>query len=268
MLGFGALITIAATAFPGCRPEKRQDAAKIPAEKYRLSTRRLLAAIRNSMLDMTGMMKGSEPHDSPAAETAPARAKRGRSFLSILIWSAAGGLIAALIAGFVVYLNEIPSAQSRTTRTADGIVVLTGAAQRVNDAIELLAKKRGQRLLVSGVNPAITNDELKKQIPDFARLSECCIDLGHEAQNTLGNAVETAAWAKRHNFKTLLVVTSAWHMPRALVELERETDRIELIPYPVVTERMREQSWWTSPQVVRLLVFEYLKYLAALVRMA
>lgn len=219
------------------------------------------------MLDMNRMMRGTEPHSPPLGESAPALARRGRSFLSILLWSIAGGMAAALIAGFVVYLSEI-TAHGRTTRKADGIVVLTGAAQRMTDAIELLSEKRGQRLLVSGVNPAITNEELKKQIPDFARLSECCIDLGHEAQNTFGNAVETAAWAKKHGFKSLLVVTSAWHMPRALVDLERETDGIELIPYPVVTERMREQSWWTSPQVARLLVFEYLKYLAALVRAA
>lgn len=217
------------------------------------------------MLDMDGMTRGNDP-EMPPKDGAPVRTRRRRSFLSILIWSAGGGLIAALLAGFVVFLHEIPSSDQRTARNADGIVVLTGAAQRMNDAIELLAMKRGRRLLVSGVNPITTTDELKKQIPDFARLSECCIDLGHEAQNTLGNAVETARWAKKHGFKTLLVVTSAWHMPRALVELERETDGIELISYPVITERMREQSWWTSPQVARLLVFEYLKYLAALVR--
>lgn len=218
------------------------------------------------MLDMNGMTRGSEPHTPPLTDTTQSHAPRRRSFLSILVWSAAGGLIAALIAGFAVYLHEIPGDETRTTRSADGIVVLTGAAQRMNDAVELLANNRGKRLLVSGVNPITTTDELKKQIPDFARLSECCIDLGHEAQNTLGNAVETAAWAKKHGFKTLLIVTSAWHMPRALVELERETDGIELIPYPVVTERMRERSWWSSPQTMRLLVFEYLKYLAALVR--
>lgn len=218
------------------------------------------------MLDMNGMTRGTDPHTPPLAETALVHTKRGRSFLSILLWSVLGGVVAAIIAGFLVYLNEIPSEQTRATRNADGIVVLTGAAQRMNDAVELLANKRGRRLLVSGVNPITTSDELKKQIPEFALLSECCIDLGHEAQNTLGNAVETAAWAKKHGFKTLLIVTSAWHMPRALVELERETDGIELIPYPVITGRMREQRWWSSPQAARLLVFEYLKYLAALVR--
>ncbi len=220
------------------------------------------------MLDTIGMMRGNDPHMTPLDEPAPLRAKHRRSFASILLWSVAGGLIAFLVAGFAVFLHEIPAAGSRSPRSADGIVVLTGAPQRLSDAIELLAAKRGQRLLVSGVNPAITDEELKKQIPDFARLSECCIDLGHEAQNTLGNAVETAAWAKKHGFKSLLVVTSAWHMPRALVQLERETDDIQLIPYPVFTERMREQSWWTSPQVARLLVLEYLKYLAALIRAA
>jgi uncharacterized SAM-binding protein YcdF (DUF218 family) len=241
----------------------RNGTPRLPdtAEFAAQNSSRLLAAIRNSMLDMTGMTTGIEEHNPP-----PARRRRGRSFLSILIWSVLGGTVAALIAGFFVYLNEIPAEHARTVRNADGIVVLTGAAQRMNDAVELLASNRGKRLLVSGVNPVTTSDELKKQIPDFARLSECCIDLGHEAQNTLGNAVETAAWAKKHGFKTLLIVTSAWHMPRALVELERETDGIELIPYPVVTERMREQRWWSSPQAARLLVFEYLKYLAALVR--
>lgn len=214
------------------------------------------------------MTKESGHGSEPPTEGMPAPARRGRSFLSILLWSLAGALIAAFIAGFAVYLNEIPSGQPRSARNADGIVVLTGAAQRMTDAIELLAEKRGKRLLVSGVNPTTTTEELKKQVPEFSRLSECCIDLGHEAQNTLGNAVETAAWAKKHGFRSLLVVTSAWHMPRALVELERETEGIELIPYPVVTERMRDQNWWSSPQTVRLLVFEYLKYLAALVRAA
>lgn len=220
------------------------------------------------MLDMNGMSRGSGQDPEPLAEAARARKRRGRSFVLLLLCGLVGALAAAFIAGFAVYLNEIPNGQPRTARSADGIVVLTGAAQRMTDAIELLAEKRGKRLLVSGVNPITTTDELKKQVPDFSRLSECCIDLGHEAQNTFGNAVETAAWAKKHGFRSLLIVTSAWHMPRALVELERETEGIELIPYPVVTERMREQSWWKNPQTMRLLVFEYLKYLAALVRAA
>jgi uncharacterized SAM-binding protein YcdF (DUF218 family) len=215
------------------------------------------------MLEMDRTMSGGEPDSQQPAQN---RAPRRRSFLSVFLWSLIGALIVGLGAGFVVFVSELPVSDARTTRSADGIVVLTGGALRIADAVELLAEKRGKRLLVSGVNPATKPEELKKQIPDFARLSECCIDLGHAAQNTAGNAVETAAWARKHGFRSLLVVTSAWHMPRALLELEREMPDIELLAYPVITERMRDQSWWSDPQTVRLLVFEYLKYLATLAR--
>jgi uncharacterized SAM-binding protein YcdF (DUF218 family) len=215
------------------------------------------------MVVMDRTMSGGEPDSNQPAQD---RAPRRRSFLSIFLWSLAGALIVGLGAGFYVFVKDLPFSETRTTRSADGIVVLTGGALRIADAVELLAEKRGKRLLISGVNPATRPDELKKQIPDFARLAACCIDLGHDAQNTAGNALETAAWARKHGFRSLLVVTSAWHMPRALVELEREMPDISLVPYPVITERMRDQSWWSDPQTVRLLVFEYLKYLATLAR--
>jgi uncharacterized SAM-binding protein YcdF (DUF218 family) len=215
------------------------------------------------MVVMDRTMSGGEPDSQ---EPAQARAPRRRSFLSIFLWSFTAALIVGLGAGFYVFVKELPVSEIRTARSADGIVVLTGGALRIIDAVELLAEKRGKRLLISGVNPATKSDELKKQIPDFARLSECCIDLGRDALNTTGNAIETAAWARKHGFRSLLVVTSAWHMPRALLELEREMPDIALLPHPVVTDRMRDQSWWSDPQTVRLLVFEYLKYLATLAR--
>lgn len=215
------------------------------------------------MLGMDRTMNGSEPDSRQPAQTP---APRRRSFLSIFLWSLAGALIVGFGSGFYVFVKELPVSDVRTTRSADGIVVLTGGALRIADAVELLAENRGKRLLVSGVNPATKPEELKKQIPDFARLSECCIDLGREALNTAGNALETATWARKHGFRSLLVVTSAWHMPRALLELEREMPDIALVPYPVVTDRMREQSWWSDPATARLLVFEYLKYLATLAR--
>jgi uncharacterized SAM-binding protein YcdF (DUF218 family) len=149
---------------------------------------------------------------------------------------------------------------------ADGIVVLTGGASRVVDAVELLASKRGKRLLISGVNPSTTAGELTRVNPEFERLFECCIDLGHEATNTIGNAVETGRWAREQNFRSLIVVTSGWHMPRALIEIENELPEVRLIPYPVVSERMREEPWWSDGPTVRLLLIEYVKYLASFAR--
>jgi uncharacterized SAM-binding protein YcdF (DUF218 family) len=171
-----------------------------------------------------------------------------------------------IVGGFFLFADGVQRSEPASAPAADGIVVLTGGASRIEDAVVLLAAKRGKRLLISGVNPGTTADQLKGVNPDFERLLSCCIDLGHEAENTIGNAMETGRWVREQKFSSLIVVTSSWHMPRALVEIGHELPDIELIPYPVVSERMREEPWWSSSQTVRLLILEYAKYLAAYVR--
>jgi uncharacterized SAM-binding protein YcdF (DUF218 family) len=168
--------------------------------------------------------------------------------------------------GFVAFASGIPRSETKIAEAADGIVVLTGGASRVVDAVELLASRHGKRLLISGVNPSTTTGELTRVNPEFERLFECCIDLGHEATNTIGNAVETGRWAREQKFRSLIVVTSGWHMPRALIEIENELPEARLIPYPVVSERMREDPWWSDGPTVRLLLIEYVKYVASFVR--
>jgi uncharacterized SAM-binding protein YcdF (DUF218 family) len=169
-----------------------------------------------------------------------------------------------LAGGFLAFAASIPREETILDRSADGIVALTGGASRIDDAIELLAAKRGRLLLISGVHPHTMPAELVRPSAEIDRLFSCCIELDREAQNTVGNAVATAQWARKHNIRSLIVVTSAWHMPRALLELERELPGVALIPYPVVSEHMRDDSWWVSAQTIRLLLVEYIKYVAAL----
>jgi uncharacterized SAM-binding protein YcdF (DUF218 family) len=169
-------------------------------------------------------------------------------------------------AGFVLFASAIPREEEEFHRSADGIVALTGGASRIADAVELLTAGRGQRLLISGVNPSTTPAELVRLNPELEKLFACCVDLGHEALNTTGNAMEIAQWTREHQFRSIIVVTSAWHMPRALVELDRELAGVEIIPRAVVTDRMRDEPWWTNPQTVRLFLVEYVKYLATYAR--
>jgi uncharacterized SAM-binding protein YcdF (DUF218 family) len=172
-------------------------------------------------------------------------------------------VLAAFAAGFLWFANAIARSEPTLTRNADGIVVLTGSPLRIDDAIELLAAGRSQRLLISGVHPSTSTAELVRGRPEYQKWFACCVELGHEAVNTRGNAAETARWAKKRGVRSLIVVTSAWHMPRALLELERELKGVELVPYPVVTDRMREEPWWSNVQTARLLLLEYVKYLAS-----
>lgn len=183
-----------------------------------------------------------------------------------IFWRILAILILLFAGGFIVFATSIPRAETKLARDADAIVVFTGGASRIVDAVELLAAGRGQWLLISGVHPATTPAELTRTNPEFERLLACCIKLGHQATNTVGNAIETGRWVREHGFRSLIVVTSAWHMPRALIEVQRELPGVTLIPFPVVSERIREEPWWSSIQTMRLFLVEYVKYIASLVR--
>jgi uncharacterized SAM-binding protein YcdF (DUF218 family) len=131
----------------------------------------------------------------------------------------------------------------------------------------LLAAGHGKRLLISGVHRTTTLAEIARNNPRYEALVSCCIDLDHSAINTVGNAVETRRWARDRGFTSLIVVTSAYHMPRTMAELARQMPDIALVPFPVVTEKLRNEPWWASGPTARLILSEYAKFVVAQLRM-
>ncbi len=150
---------------------------------------------------------------------------------------------------------------------ADAIVVLTGASDlRLKEGMRLLERRKGARLFISGVNREVKRSELRNVTEGSKRLYDCCVDLGFEAENTVGNAREIADWAHGHEFYTLIVVTSDYHMPRSLLELKADMPDAHFVPYPVATPDLDARGWWKSPKGSRIVVLEYCKYLAILGR--
>ncbi len=178
----------------------------------------------------------------------------------------AGAGILVFLLGFFWFATRVPRVEVALEAKADAIVALTGGASRVVDAVELLAAGRGQRLLITGVNRTTNSGELARRVPEYERLVACCIDLDHTARNTVGNAIEARRWTLSRGFRSLVVVTSSYHMPRAMAELSYRLPGVQLIPYPVVTEA-RAEPWWQSPFNAKLLLTEYVKYMVAVVRM-
>ncbi len=184
-----------------------------------------------------------------------------------LIFDACLFALVLLIIGFIVFANSVDREHSVPQRSADGIAVLTGGMSRIDEAMKLLAEGKAKRVLITGVNRTTTTEELKELASQGDQYFTCCVDIDKEARNTIDNATETSEWVALHHYGSIIVVTSNYHMPRALAELARVMPGVTLIPYSVVDNNVHLERWWTYPGTTRLLVSEYLKYLPALTRL-
>ena len=175
-------------------------------------------------------------------------------------------LIGGLIGGFFVFAHHVDSLQEPTDLPrADGIVVWTGkGGGRLEMAGRMLRDGRGERLLVSGVNRSLDAE----QVADLSDLSEgfssCCLDIDYAAEDTRGNARETAAWARALGYDHIILVTSAYHMPRARVEIGHAGPSLRITPVAVMAAEPTQ--WWQDFARFRRLLGEYGKYLLALAR--
>jgi len=192
--------------------------------------------------------------------------KMPRGWLRAAVVSTVALAFVAAAAGFVAFLSQLRGTEVTPPRKADGIVVLTGGSSRVSDAMELLAAGYGRRLLISGVHPTSTVSDISRTLQENQSFMRCCVDLDRSAVSTRGNAAETRRWVRERGFNSLIVVTSNYHMPRALVEFSHAMPEITLIPFAVVGDKWREEPWWTSASTLRLLLSEYVKYIAAELR--
>jgi uncharacterized SAM-binding protein YcdF (DUF218 family) len=167
------------------------------------------------------------------------------------------------VAGLIWFaVRPAPENQSKPT---DAIVVLTGGRLRMQSGMDLLRAGKGRKLFVSGVNQAVDLEELLR-VSGNADWASCCTALGYDADNTLGNARETAQWMRQQGFRSLRVVTGWYHMRRSLLELGRAMPEIEIIAHPVFPDEVSQEHWWVSRSAVLLLANEYCKYLGALLR--
>ena len=189
------------------------------------------------------------------------RAARGLARVLVLV----AAFLCAWLAGLFWYAGRIPSEPPDSGERTDAIVVLTGGAGRLSEGLKLLAEGRGKRLFVSGVYRGIDVAallQLARQKPDDV---ECCITVGYAADNTAGNARETAQWIRATDNRSLRLVTANYHMPRSLLEFHRVLPDIGIVAHPVFPEAFDRDCWWCGRNSALLVVSEFHKYLAAFV---
>lgn len=178
----------------------------------------------------------------------------------------AGGATFVALAGFVIFAASVIGFTPRPSAPVDGIVVLTGGEMRVKEGLRHFSEAKAKRILISGVNRQTTREELQRHSPLPPVLFNCCVDIGYDALDTIGNADEARAWIETWNFRRVAIVTSNYHMPRSLIEFARAMPGIEFVPQPVASPNYRAAEWWLHPGTMRLVVTEYVKFIPAAAR--
>ena len=205
----------------------------------------------------------------PDAAAANARRKRRRGGLRLLAFTLVFivGAGFAFLGGFAAFATHVSRLATPVEQIdADAIIVLTGGQARIDAALDLLKSGKGERLLISGVNPAARLVDLQNATGGDEQLFACCIDIDRAALDTIGNAEESAKWIMSHAYSSVIVVTNNYHMPRSLLELKRMIGDTVLLPYPVVNAKLDDGGWMTNRDALRVLFTEYTKYLASMVR--
>lgn len=195
------------------------------------------------------------------------RRKSGTRHRTLRGWTAlvlAGVLL--WMGGLVWFAEAIPKAIEDPDTPTDAVVVLTGGAGRLSAGIELLDRHKARKLFVSGVYRGVDVTQILKVAQRQDSGLDCCLVLGHAADDTRGNAQETAEWVREEGYSSLRLVTSSYHMRRSLLEFRRTMPNVKIVPHPVFTSDFKARGWWSWPGTLQLVVTEYTKYLVALMR--
>ncbi|MEK9673357.1 MAG: YdcF family protein [Rhodospirillaceae bacterium] len=183
----------------------------------------------------------------------------GKFLVLILIMLAIWGI------GLFQFAETIPqSVEDQSTKT-DAIVVLTGGSGRLDAGLDLLARYMAQRLFVSGVYRGVDVNKLLEISKHRPRDVETRIAIGN-AVNTAENAEETQVWMAKNAFKSLRLVTGAYHIPRSLTEFANAMPDVTVILHPVFPQHVKQDNWWAWPGTASLIVSEYNKWLFARLR--
>ena len=168
-------------------------------------------------------------------------------------------------AGLFRFADAIPSAVTNAGLKTDAIIVLTGGTGRLDEGLSLLEQGFAGKLFISGVYQGVDMQNLLQAYRESPQDLNCCVAIGH-AVDTINNAIETAQWVRENNISSLRLVTSAYHMPRSVLEFENAMPGVSIVEHPVFPAHVKQENWWAWPGTTGLIVGEYNKFILAWLR--
>ena len=189
----------------------------------------------------------------------------------VTLWLRRGLYVFAFVvlvwfAGLLWFSTLVPSGGEPPATRTDAIVVLTGGTGRLDMGLSLLEKAYAKQLFVSGVARGVDVATLLRVAQRAPKELDCCISVGYRADDTAGNAAETAGWVTRRQVKSIRLVTASYHMPRSLIEFRHAMPGVDIVPHPVYPSQFKRRQWWLWPGTATLLASEFNKYLIARIK--
>ena len=173
----------------------------------------------------------------------------------------------AWLGGLTAFVAGLPGPDAAPAGESDGVVVYTGGGgARIAAAMTLFADGTGERLLISGVHPDTSKERLAALWNGAPDIFACCVDLGRKARTTEGNAEEAAEWARAHDFRNVVLVTSDYHMPRAIAATKARLNDATVTPYVVASGYLNGKGWPVSAEAWRKIAGEFGKFILARVK--
>ena len=171
------------------------------------------------------------------------------------------------------FKEKVLSFQKYNNTKSSNIVILTGGTNRIKDGLNIInhfdkSKRNNFKILVSGTGKGFSKNSLIKQIgPNFnPKLIECCIYLDSISKNTLTNAIETSKWANRNDLKEFILITSNYHMPRAMLEFKNVMPNHKIYTFPITPRKHNIKEWMSSYETFSLIFKEFCKYVVSNLR--
>ena len=186
-------------------------------------------------------------------------------------------LLTSIFTLFFIELNNFKNNILHLTKYNDiespNIVILTGGANRIKDGLKIIqdfknSKNINYKILVSGTGMGFTKSSLKKKLGENfnSQLIQCCIDLDGVSKNTLTNASETFKWTSKNDIKEFILITSNYHMPRAILEFKNVMPNLKIYTYAITPKNHDIENWLSSYQTFSLVFTEYCKFIIANLR--
>ena len=186
-------------------------------------------------------------------------------------------LITSMFTLFFIELNNFKKNILSLTKYNNienpNIVILTGGANRIKDGLKIIedlekSENNNYKILVSGTGIGFTKNSLKNTLgSNFnPHLIQCCIDLDGVSKNTFTNALETFKWTNKNNIKEFILITSNYHMPRAILEFKNIMPKLKIYTYAIIPKKHNIENWLNSYETFHLIFTEFCKYIFASLR--